>query len=91
MKLQEPIILGIFVIILFVICLFMNRDARENFTSLIGTANNNYTTKENLIDGLYSPVDSDFSGFTYKPYSLTILSKGDRVIFMFQNRTPKQN
>ena len=52
MKLQVPIILGIVVIILFVICLFMNRDARENFTSLIGTANNNYSTKESLIDEL---------------------------------------
>lgn len=89
MKLKVPIILGIVIIILFVICLFMNRDTQENFTSLIGTANNNYSTKENLIDGLYSPVNSDFSKFTYKPYSLTILSKGNRVIFMFQNRTPK--
>ena len=54
MKLQVPIILGIVVIILFVICLFMNRDTRENFTSLIGTTNNNYSTKENLIDGIYT-------------------------------------
>ena len=57
MKLHIPIILGLLVIIVFVICLFMNKKVREGFTSLL-PGNKSLVQTENLnIDGRYYPVD----------------------------------
>ena len=55
MKLHIPIILGLLVIVVFVICLFMNKKVREGFTSLL-PGNKSLVQTENLnIDGRYYP------------------------------------
>ena len=86
MKLHIPIILGLLIIVVFVICLFMNKKVREGFTSLL-PGNKSLVQTENLnIDGRYYPVDSN-NQLLDTIYSLSLISKGNKVVIMLENET----
>jgi hypothetical protein len=88
-NLKIPIILGLLVVIIFVVCICINN--KEGFTTLIGTTNNSLALKEDSISGVYENVDSIFATektYNYIPYNVNLIQKGENVIMMIDKVTP---
>ena len=87
-NLKIPIILGILIILIFVVCLFINN--KEEFTTLIGTTNNSLVSKNNTdsISGIYENVQNMEKSYDYVPYNVNLIKKGENVILMVDKVTP---
>ena len=86
-NLKIPIILGILIISIFVICLFVNN--KEGFTSLIGTTNNSLVpNKLQSISGVYETVPNMKKSYNYIPYNVNLIRKGDNAVLMIDKVTP---
>ena len=86
-NLKIPIILGILIISIFVICLFVNN--KEGFTSLIGTTNNSLVSnKLQSISGVYETVPNMKKSYNYIPYNVNLIRKGDNAVLMIDKVTP---